>query len=194
MTPSQNPVEELLVKSGAIKEGHFLLSSGLRSNRYCQCATLFENPAYGGQMAEMMASKLRAEGVQPTVVLAPALGAILWGYEVARALGVRSLFAERPDGKTFALRRGFELHPSDRVLLAEDVITTGGSILELVPLVKAAGAELIGYCCIADRSRGAFKPAEPFHSLIKLEFQTWTAEEDPLAKAGSIAVKPGSRG
>lgn len=195
MNPSSNhdAMITLLEEAGAIKKGHFLLSSGLRSDRYCQCATLFENPVYGAKVAQLMAAIVLKNNHQPQVVLAPALGAVLWGYELAKALGIRTIFAERPDGKTFELRRGFEIHKGERVLLAEDVITTGGSISEMVPLVEQAGAIVEGFCCVADRSKGAFNPAQPFYSLVKLEFQTWTAETDPLAKQGSTPIKPGSR-
>lgn len=192
MTKQTNEIERILFEAGAIKKGHFLLSSGKRSDHYCQCATLFEQPHYGTKMAQLMAEKL-ASNVEVDVVMAPAIGGILWGYELARALGVRSIFAERPDGVTFGLRRGFELKKGERVLLAEDVVTTGKSVLETVPLVEQAGAEVVGFCAIADRSKGSFQPIAPFHSLISLDFQTWTEEEDPLAKQGSVPVKPGSR-
>lgn len=195
MPSSSNDIsmEKLLEEAGAIKKGHFLLTSGLRSDRYCQCAALFENPVYGTKVAQMMAELVLQNNHKPDVVLAPALGAVLWGYELAKALGIRFIFAERPDGKTFELRRGFELHKNQRVLLAEDVITTGGSVLEMVPLVERAGAVVEGFCCVADRSKGKFNPPQPFYSLLKLEFQTWTAENDPLAMQGSRPVKPGSR-
>lgn len=185
-------IEALLEESGALKKGHFLLSSGLRSDRYCQCAKLFENPAYGSRVAQMMAEAVGAK-VDANVVLSPAVGAIIWGYELARALGVKSVFAERPDGKNFELRRGFGLEEGDKVILAEDVITTGKSIMEMVPIVEAAGAEVVAFCSVADRSKGEFQPPQPFYSLIALEFQTWTAEDDPLAMQGSTPVKPGSR-
>ena len=185
-------IEALLEESGALRKGHFLLSSGLRSDRYCQCAKLFENPASGSLVAQMMAEEISTK-VDATVVLAPAVGAIIWGYELARAIGIRSVFAERPDGTNFGLRRGFELEKGDQVILAEDVVTTGKSIMEMVPIVEEAGAEVVAFCSVADRSKGNFKPKQPFYSLITLEFQTWTAENDPLAMQGSEPVKPGSR-
>ncbi len=196
MNPQSNDVsmQKLLEEAGAIKKGHFLLSSGLRSDRYCQCAALFENPVYGTKVAQLMAELVLQNNHKPDVVLAPALGAVLWGYELAKALGVRFIFAERPDGKTFELRRGFQLEKGQHVILAEDVITTGGSVLEMVPIVAEADAVVEAFCCVADRSKGAFAPEQPFYSLLKLEFQTWTADNDPLAMQGSRPVKPGSRG
>jgi len=188
----QERVEALLLETGALKRGHFLLSSGLHSDRYCQCAALFEQPAMAEEVANLM-EEILPEDLRVDTVLSPAIGGILWGYELARALGARSLFAERKPGELFQLRRGFQLKRGERVLLAEDVVTTGRSVLEVVPLIEAAGAELVGFASIADRSGGKFKPAHPFFSLIKLDFQTWTPEECPLCAAGHPVEKPGSR-
>lgn len=181
-----------LEESGALKHGHFLLSSGLHSDRYCQCATLFEFPDTASRVADLMRHQL-ADKVQPSTILTPAIGGILWGYELARALGCRSIFAERKPGEPFGLRRGYELGPGDRVLLAEDVITTGKSVMELVPLVEQAGAQIVGFAAIADRSKGKFQPDAPMHSLVKLNFNVYQPEECPLCKAGEPLVKPGSR-
>jgi len=188
-------VERLLTESGALKTGHFLLSSGLHSGNYCQCAALFEQPAMAAEMADLMAGALAVAPVKPAVVLAPALGGILWGYELARALGVRSLFAERPTGEGFVLRRGFLLEPGERVLLAEDVVTTGKSVLELVPLVEAAGAVPVGIAAVADRSRGKFRAehALPLFALAALDFEVFQPGDCPLCRTGSSAEKPGSR-
>lgn len=193
---------ELLERTGAVKTGHFLLSSGLHSAKYCQCAALFEHPKVAAEMADMLVDDLPATlGVD--VVLAPALGGILWGYEIARALetrrgagdkgGVRSYFAERQSGEPFALRRSFALNPGDRVLLAEDVVTTGGSVMELMPLIEAAGAKAVAFCAVADRSKGKFNPPAPLFSLVKLDFETFESSACPMCAAGSVAVKPGSR-
>ena len=183
----------LLRASGALLEGHFLLSSGLHSDRYCQCARLLEDPAAGEQAAALLAPALKPLGA--TVVLAPALGGVLWGHEVARALGTRSVFAERTDGRVFELRRGFALSATDRVLLAEDVVTTGKSVNEMTPLVEAAGARIVGVASVVDRSGGAYVAPHgaPFHHLARLAFQTWKAEECPLCAAGGKPIKPGSR-
>lgn len=184
-------VERLLESTGALLRGHFKLSSGLHSDRYCQCARLFEDPASAGRVAGLMAQHMA--GVQVDVVLSPALGGILWGYELARALGVRSIFAER-DGPDFALRRGFSLAPDERVLLAEDVITTGKSVMELTPLVEEAGANVVGIAAVVDRSGGAFAPGGvPVWAMCRLMFQTWAASEVPAQVAALPAIKPGSR-
>ncbi len=186
-------VKQLLQSTGALREGHFLLSSGLHSDRYCQCAALFERPDVGRELAWLMADLLKREGLAADVVVAPALGGILWGYSLAGALSVRSLFAERPTGECFEFRRGFELEPGQRVVLAEDVVTTGKSVSELVPLVEASGAEVVAFASVADRSGGEFKPGKPFVSLISLEFKTYKPEECPMCASGSVPVKPGSR-
>lgn len=182
----------ILERCGAVRTGHFLLSSGLHSERYCQCASVFEHPAEGARLATLLAGDLAGAGRIDTV-LAPALGGILFGYDLARALGARSLFAEREPGATFQLRRGFELGPGERVLLAEDVVTTGKSLLEVVPLVAAAGAVVAGFACVVDRSRGAFKPAEPFFALCGLDLPTWSPDLCPLCAKGLPVTKPGSR-
>lgn len=185
----------LLESTGALLTGHFQLSSGLHSNRYCQCARLFEDPAAGDRIARLLAPRIAAADLRATHVLAPALGGILWGYDLARALGLRSFFAERPDGTTFHLRRSFAFTPGDRVLLAEDVVTTGKSVLELVPLVESAGAAVVGIAAVVDRSEGRFTPPPgvPFFPLLRLTVQAWPAAECPLCKTGVPVVKPGSR-
>jgi orotate phosphoribosyltransferase len=182
----------LLEQAGAIRKGHFILSSGLHSDRYCQCAALFERPELARRAAELMLAVLPPDA-KADVVLAPALGGILWGYELARALGARSLFAERKPGEPFELRRGFELRPGERVLLAEDVVTTGGSVAELVPLVEAAGAAVAGFAVVADRSRGSFRPGAPLYALTTLDFDTYPPDRLPDKLRTIPAVKPGSR-
>jgi orotate phosphoribosyltransferase len=195
----QSEATRLLEESGALRRGHFILSSGLHSSAYCQCATLFEQPAIGARMAELMATALD-DKVHADVVLAPALGAMLWGYELARALGVQSLFAERTGAdRTFALRRGFELQRGSRVLLAEDVVTTGGSVMELVPLVRDAGATVAGIASVVDRSGGTFQERAgdegfPFLALVKLNLPTYDPSELPPELAAIPAHKPGSGG
>lgn len=197
MNRVQDEVLGLLERSGALQSGHFVLSSGLHSDRYCQCATLFEDPALGGRVASLMAEMLPKD-LSVDVVVAPALGGVVWGYELARALGACSIFAERegPE-RQFALRRGFRLFPGQRVLLAEDVITTGGSVLEVVPLVEAAGATIVGVASVVDRSRGASKKTLgkkwPVWSLLELEFETYEADRVPPKLAAMPVQKPGSR-
>ena len=196
--PSTDRALQLLEHTGAIKSGHFLLSSGLHSANYCQCAALFEQPAVASEIAHLLVARLPAS-LEFDAVLAPALGGILWGYELTRALSaarhkpVRSFFAERTTGEPFTLRRSFHLNPNDRVLLAEDVVTTGGSVMELVPLVESAGARVAAFAAVADRSKGKFKPAQPFFSLVQLDFPTYEPHACPLCAKGSTATKPGSR-
>lgn len=189
-------VEKLLERVGAIQTGHFVLSSGLHSDRYCQCARLFEDPAAAAMIAKLMRDSL-PRNLRVQAVLGPAMGGVIWAYELARELGARAVFCERPKGASegFELRRGFRLEPGERVLLAEDVITTGKSVLEAVPLVQAADAELLGFACVVDRSRGAFDPGlgVPTWALCELEFKTWAADECPMDKAGMPIDKPGSR-
>lgn len=192
-TDSNERILQLLRQTGALREGHFVLSSGLHSDRYCQCARLFDDPRLGAMAADMMAERIRGAGIEASLVVAPALGGILWGYDLARALGVRSAFAERKPGEPFALRRGFSIARGERVILAEDVITTGGSIAEVARLVEAIGGEVAAYCCVADRSLGAFRPGPPVLSLVQLEFQTFEAEAIPEWLAARPIEKPGSR-
>lgn len=184
----------LLEEAGALKRGHFVLSSGLHSDRYCQCATLFERPEIAAKVAGLM-KRLLPQALRVDVVLSPALGGVLWGYELARSLRCRNIFAERPPGGAFELKRGFEIRAGESVLLAEDVVTTGGSVSELLPLIEAAGGVVAGFAVIADRSRGAFRPAGgvPLFALTTLEFDTWRAEEVPERLRSIPAVKPGSR-
>lgn len=180
----------LLEEVGALMTGHFELSSGLHSDRYCQCATLFRYPEHAGRIARL--AREECEGIACDVVYAPALGGVLWGYELARALGVPSMFAERKEG-VFTLRRGFAIGPGQRVLLAEDVVTTGGSVMELVPLVESAGGEVAGIVSVVDRSKGAFTPPCPFVALTTLEFETYEPDDCPLCARGVPIDKPGSR-
>ena len=196
-TEYHDEVMELLERSGALQTGHFVLSSGLHSDRYCQCARLFEFPEMGARIARLMANMLPKDlGVD--MVLAPALGGVVWGYALASAIEARSVFAEREGpARTFALRRGFRIYPGQRVLLAEDVITTGGSVAEVAPLAEAAGATIVGVATVVDRSRGASKTTLgsrwPVWSLIDLEFQTFEADRIPEALAAIPVQKPGTR-
>lgn len=188
-------VEQLLVESGALLSGHFLLSSGRHSDRYCQCARLFEQPALGAETARIMAGRLHGEGVAADAVVAPALGGVLWGYDLARALGVRSLFAERGAGGRFTLRRGFALEPGTRVIVAEDVVTTGKSVGEVIDLLETLDVEVLAVASVVDRSGGTYTAPSgaAFVSLVALDFQTWDAVQCPLCASGGTAVKPGSR-
>ncbi len=175
---------------GALRRGHFLLSSGLHSPAYVQCALLLESPARAADAGERLADEMR--GLGPDSVLAPALGGVIIGHEVARALGVPFRFAER-EGERLALRRGFELRPGERVVVIEDVVTTGKSTLETAALAESAGAVVVGIGAIIDRSGGKHGFDVPFAALLAFDLPTYSRDACPLCRAGSVAVKPGSR-
>ncbi|MGE0363518.1 MAG: orotate phosphoribosyltransferase [Vicinamibacterales bacterium] len=177
-------------ESGAFLEGHFRLSSGLHSPGYLQCALVLQHPAHAEALGTAIAAATQAW--TPTVVLSPALGGIVIGQEVGRALGVRAIFAERTDG-ALALRRGFALAPSDRVLVVEDVLTTGGSTRETIDVATRHGAAVVGAASIMDRSGGRHGLAVPYAALCPMDLPTYQPDTCPLCAAGSEAVKPGSR-
>src|SRR3954466_7324771 len=186
----QDAVLDLFRKSGALLEGHFRLSSGLHSNRYLQSALVLQYPEFATALGDAIAARTRH--LQPTAVLSPALGGIVIGQEVGRALGVRALFAERQDG-ALALRRGFTLASSDRVLIVEDVITTGGSTRETIVVAEAAGAQVVGAASIVDRAADAARLGVPLQSLVKLQVAAHDPASCPLCASGVPVVKPGSR-
>lgn len=183
-------VLELFRQSGALLEGHFRLTSGLHSERYLQSALVLQYPDLAARLGDAVAQRTRELG--PTVVLSPALGGIVIGQEAGRALGVRAIFAERQDGK-LTLRRGFTLSPSDRVLVVEDVITTGGSTRETIDVARACGAEVVGAASIIDRGSDPARLGLPLVSLVKMEVPTYQPESCPLCAKGLPVVKPGSR-
>lgn len=179
-------------EAGVLLEGHFKLTSGRHSNRYLQCAKLFRNTKYSEELCAALADKFRNDGVQ--VVIGPAMGAVQMAYEVSRSLQCENFFAERDEAGKMVLRRGFEIHPGDRVLVVEDVVTTGGSVREVIDLVKAAGGVTVGVGSIVDRTGGKIDFGVPFQSVISVEVESWEPENCPLCKAGAPApVKPGSR-
>jgi len=181
---------DLFRRVGALLEGHFRLTSGLHSPGYLQCALVLQHPREAEACGAGIADRVR--GLTPTVVLSPALGGIVIGHEVARALGVRAVFAERQDG-TLTLRRGFSLDAADRVLVVEDVVTTGGSTRETIEVARAAGARVVGAAAIIDRSGGSQKLDVPFHALATVSLPTYQPEACPLCARGEPVVKPGSR-
>ncbi|MCL2290583.1 MAG: orotate phosphoribosyltransferase [Bacteroidetes bacterium] len=181
-------VIEQLKQSEALLEGHFLLSSGRHSNRYCQCAKLLQYPHRAEKVLAVVAEKLKDTPID--IVVGPAMGGIIVAYELGRQLGVPAIFTEREDGK-MTLRRGFEIHPNQRVLVTEDVVTTGKSSLETIEVLKQHGAEVVGIACIANRSTGDI--GYPIFDAIKLDIQSWEPEDCPLCKEGIPCVKPGSR-
>ena len=176
--------------AGALLEGHFRLTSGLHSAGFMQCALVLQQPREAEAYGVGIADQVRPTGAQ--VVLSPALGGIVIGHEVARALGVRAIFAERQDGR-LTLRRGFALQPGERVLVVEDVVTTGGSTRETIEVARAAGAEVVGAAVIVDRSGGQQSLDVPFFSLAEISLPTHKPEECPMCLEGLPVVKPGSR-
>lgn len=181
---------DLFRRVGALLEGHFRLTSGLHSPGYLQCALVLQHPREAEACGAGIADRVR--GLAPTVVLSPALGGIVIGHEAARALGVRAVFAERQDG-TLTLRRGFSLDATDRVLVVEDVVTTGGSTRETIEVARAAGARVVAAAAIIDRSGGSQNLDVPFHALATVSLPTYQPESCPLCARGEPVVKPGSR-
>jgi orotate phosphoribosyltransferase len=182
---------------GALLEGHFRLTSGLHSPGYLQCALVLQHPDEAERCGALLADRVRDLGVQ--VVLSPALGGIVIGQEVARALGARAIFAERQDGK-LTLRRGFTLSPGEKVLVVEDVVTTGGSTRETIDVARVAGADVVAAAAIIDRSGASTGSGQsgarwevPFHALASVSLPTYEPQSCPLCAAGSPVVKPGSR-
>ena len=177
-------------ENNALLEGHFVLSSGLHSGNYLQCAMLLQNPVVTETLCKELAGKFTED--KPTVVVAPALGGVIVAYEVARALGVNGIFTERKDNQML-LRRGFHLSKEDRVLIVEDIITTGKSTKEVIEVVKQFGCTIIGVGCIGDRSKDTVDFGVPFKSLAQVNIPTYTKDDCPLCKANIEIVKPGSR-
>jgi orotate phosphoribosyltransferase len=187
----QNEALDLYRRTGAYLEGHFRLSSGLHSPGYMQSALVLQNPADAASLGEGIAAHVRQSGA--TVVLSPALGGLIIGHEVARALGVRAIFAERAGGTALTLRRGFALSPIDRVLVVEDVFTTGKSTRETMDVAREAGAVVVAAAAIIDRSSGTIDFGVPSYALVRLEVPTYEPEACPLCAKGVPVVKPGSR-
>lgn len=192
MTPEQM-ILELLQKSGAFFAGHFRLTSGLHSGNYLQCAQAFKYPTVSEQLSQMLAEKIRLAGIPVDGVISPALGGILFGYEVSRQLNVVNIFAERDADNQMAVRRGFAIEPGQHYLAVEDVVTTGGSVSEVVRLVNSSGGRVAAVGCVADRSQGKAKFEAPFFSLIELNFPVYEPAGCPLCAEGKPIVKPGSR-
>lgn len=179
--------------AGALLEGHFILSSGLRSPKYLQCARVLMDSARAERLARALAAKLPEDlRSQIDAVLSPAMGGVIIGHEMGRALGRPAMFLERPQGK-FELRRGFRLEPGAKVLMVEDVVTTGLSSREAIEAVREAGGEVIGEAALVDRSSGKAALGVPFFPLIRIDVPTYEAEAIPADLAAIPAVKPGSR-
>ncbi len=177
--------------SGALMEGHFLLTSGRHSNQYMQCAQVLQYPAYTEQLAKHIADKFENDGIE--LVVGPAMGGIIVSYEVARQLGVPGIFAERKDGQ-MEIRRGFTINPGQKVLVVEDVVTTGGSVREVIDAVKEAGGEVAGVAVLVDRSNGSVTFGVKQEAVLAMDIQSWEQAECPLCQEGKTeAYKPGSR-
>jgi orotate phosphoribosyltransferase len=189
---NSSEVKELFTKSQALLSGHFLLSSGMHSDTYFQSALVLQYPDIAGRLAEELAAQIKAKVGTIDLVVSPALGGIVIGQEVARALGCRAIFCERADGQ-LALRRNFAINQGERCLVVEDVITTGLSTREVVEVVKASGGDVVSVASLVDRSAGKADFGVPRFSLLSLEVKSYKPEECPLCKAGSPVVKPGSR-
>jgi orotate phosphoribosyltransferase len=188
--------EEVLAEfraSKALLEGHFLLSSGRHSAHYLQCARVLMDPMRASRLAAAIAASIPRELRKDiTKVVAPAMGGVIIGHEMGRALGVEAMFVERPTG-TFELRRGFSLEPGDKVLMVEDVVTTGLSSREAIKAIEEAGGEVVAAAALVDRTAGSVDLGVPFFPLIAINFPTYAPDELPPELAGSEAVKPGSR-
>lgn len=179
--------------AGALLEGHFILSSGLRSPKYLQCARVLMDPARAERLAEALAAKLPPDvrdGID--AVISPAMGGIIIGHEMGRALGKPAMFLERPEG-IFHLRRGFAIEPGTRVLMVEDVVTTGLSSREAIEAVRLAGGVVVAEAALVDRSNGKADLGVPFHPLIRIDVPTYDAGSLPPELAAIPAVKPGTR-
>ncbi|MFN3691713.1 MAG: orotate phosphoribosyltransferase [Fervidobacterium sp.] len=214
-TQNTERVIEILRETGALLEGHFILSSGLHSTNYVQCAKVFEYPKYGEEIAKLLAQKIKEElnmykrnfnntnesitnifgNFDCTVVIGPALGGVILAYEVGKFLNTKSMFTEREEN-VMKLRRGFELNEMDKVIIVEDVVTTGKSTMEVVEVVKSYNATIIGFASIINRS-GKDNPFEhlglPYSWLVKFDFPTYSPAECDMCKKGIPTTKPGSR-
>ena len=183
-------VELHLAETGALLTGHFRLSSGLHSPRYVQCARLLEEPARADELGERLAALIAM--MRPERIVAPALGGLIIGFTVARALGIPMIFTERKDG-VMSLRRGFQIRSGERIVIVEDVVTTGKSTAETAAVLRPLGAEVVGYGSILNRS-GRDNPFDgPYVYLQKLEIETWSEAECPLCAQGLGTATPGSR-
>lgn len=187
---SEAEVLDLLREHGAVQQGHFLLSSGMHSSHYIQCALLLQYPELTARVCAALAEPFRSDGVQ--TVLGPAIGAVVLAYETARQLRARALWAERSEGR-MTLRRSFALSAGERVLVVEDVVTTGGSAKEVAALAERAGAVVVGVAAIVDRSAGGHGLRWRFEPLVRLDVEAYLPPLCPLCREGVPVVKPGSR-
>lgn len=176
----------------AILEGHFILSSGLHSDTYLQCARVLMDPNRAARLCALLAGNIKQKNIAYDIVVAPAMGGVVVGYEMGRQLGCQTIFCERVDGK-FTLRRGFALDPGARVLVVEDVVTTGKSSLETFDCVAEHGGKVVAEACLVDRSNGSANLGVPLFSLLELDVKTYGKDQLPESLQSIPAVKPGSR-
>lgn len=190
MMLTQERIIEILKEAQVLQEGHFLLTSGRHSGKYMQCAKLFQYTKYSEELCRELAEKFKNDDID--VVIGPAIGAIQMSYEVSRHLGVKNIFAERENGK-MTLRRGFTIEPGQRVLVVEDVVTTGGSVREVIDIVQANGGIVAGVGVVVDRTAGKVDFGTRLESVVSMEIESYEPDECPLCKEGKPIVKPGSR-
>lgn len=186
---NQEQIIKIFKDSGALLEGHFILTSGLHSPQYIEKFRVLERPKYTESLCKAISGMYNGKGI--SVVVGPMTGGIILAYETARQLGVKSIFTERIDGK-MTFRRGFTLTPADKVLIVEDIITTGRSVVEVIDEVKKYGSKIAGLSCLVDRSSGKAKFDVPFNPLLVMDVVNYPPNDCPLCISGSIAVKPGS--
>lgn len=187
---TQERVLEVLKEAGVLLEGHFLLTSGRHSNKYLQCAKIFQYTKYSEELCKALAEKYKDANID--VVIGPAIGAIQMSYEVSRWLGVKNIFAERDNG-FMTLRRGFAIEKGQKVLIVEDVVTTGGSVKEVINIVKEAEGEVVGVGAVVDRTGGKIDFGTRFESVISMAVESYEVDSCPLCKQGIPYNKPGSR-
>lgn len=190
ITETDQRLLSILQETGALLEGHFQLTSGLHSPRYLQCALILQHPQHAEWVGRQLAARFASD--QISAVVAPAIGGIIVAHETARALGVRALFTEREAG-AMTLRRGFSINRNERLLVVEDVVTTGGSTRETIEAVTRAGGQIIGAGSIVDRSGGAVDVGARRAALLTLEVLAYDPADCPLCRQGTAAIKPGSR-
>ncbi|KAF0091280.1 MAG: hypothetical protein FD141_1069 [Fusobacteria bacterium] len=190
MKLSTEEIKKIFIDSGALLEGHFRLTSGRHSDRYIQCARVLMEPNYTAALCGHLAEAFKEDAVD--VVVGPAMGGIVISYEMARQLGVPSLFTERVDGK-MTLRRNFTIEPGQKVLVVEDVVTTGGSVKEVIDIVRENGGKVVGVALLVDRSNGKVDLGARVEACLSMDVKSYEAEECPLCKAGLPIIKPGSR-
>ena len=183
---------KILKETDALLEGHFILSSGLHSEKYIQCAQLLSKPKKAKFICESLAEKIRKNFEKIDLLLSPAVGGIIIGYEIGRILNIETIFAERVN-EIFSLRRGFKINKGQKILILEDVITTGKSSLECSNLVTKAGGEIVGYACLIDRSAGTTNIDKKIISQVEIQIPTYSEENLPKHLKGIKAIKPGSR-